>query len=206
MARPLTNHRKTSSSLAQAQGAARGRAPLTGRREIPSYSWRNASPSPNDSRVRPAPRSSPTAPPPARTAGPGTAPDRPALLHNGAAVSERVSAAEPANPMAMPVSAIRKPFPATIWSTSAEGAPLAMRMPNFPRALAYRNASTPKTPMSASTKASAPNDPTSCARKRGCVMDCIVRTRGNRLFFVPAQWRPSLRSARSAGHDRNRCE
>src|ERR1035441_2059124 len=81
------------------------------------------------------------------------------------AASKWVRAAAPANPMAMPVSAIRRPLPATIRSTSAERAPSAMRMPNSRVRRLTENASTPKIPTAAS--ASAPNVPTSCARKRG---------------------------------------
>src|ERR1022692_636995 len=128
------------------------------------------------------------------------------------AASKWVSAAAPANPMAMPVSAIRRPLPATIRSTSAERAPSAMRMPNSRVRRLTENASTPKIPTAAS--ASAPNVPTSCARKRGWAMDwaatsSMVRTRVTACSFVHARdgglHRGRHRQRISRGTHRDRC-
>ena len=85
-----------------------------------------------------------------------------------------MSAAASANPKAMPAPAIRKALPANMRSRSAERAPSAMRMPNSRVRWLTEKASTPKMPMAASARARAPNEPTSCARKPGCAVDCAA--------------------------------
>src|ERR1039458_6109416 len=163
------------------------------------------------SRARQAPRKPLKPPPRAPAARPGTSPDRRASPYSSAA-SKWVRAAAPANPMAMPVSAIRRPLPTTIRSTSAERAPSAMRMPNSRVRRLTENASTPKIPTAAS--ASAPNVPTSCARKRGWAMDwaatsSMVRTRVTACSFVHARdgglHRGRHRQRISRGTHRDRC-